>query len=173
VGEVPGERRDDDPQPVVVDPLRDALRAEDRSRVAAALHRDAREHEDQVEPGGAERRVRPVHEPAVLGVEDDVVRAQVPVHQGVTGRGVRPGLLERDQVVEALQHPRAELTAGGSRPVQVVGRLLRERPPPGERAGERVRDRPEGVGLHRHAAGQPVERRQDPHEVVRAPGQHG
>ena len=84
------------------------MRPEVGRRVAAALQRDAGQHEREVEPRRADARVRPVDEPdpvLVVGVDHDVVGAQVAVHEGVPGAHAQRLLLPADQLLDVRPAP--------------------------------------------------------------------
>ena len=127
--------------------------AEVGRRVPAALQRDARQHERQVEPRGTDARVRPVDDPdpvLVVGVDHDVVGAQVPVHEGVARAHAQRLLLPADQLLDVVQRPPADV-AGEIR-VLLLGLAVEgvQLAPAGEVLGQlvvRARQRVPGQGL--------------------------
>ena len=87
----------------------DPLAGEQLLRLGAALHGDAREQADEVDPGGADCSMRPVddEDPAVRR-DQHVVRSQVDVDQRLPGAGRRPLLLHAGEPVEMAIDPRIE-----------------------------------------------------------------
>ena len=98
--------------------------------IGSALHGDAREERDEVEPRRARRRPWPVGEAHAVRGEQQVVGAHVEVEQARTAGHLTPARLELDEIVEPAPPRRRE--------PREVDRVVGERPPLPQRVAEHV-----------------------------------
>ena len=171
-----------DVDPVVVDSSMQRMHAPYVVGSGSTLHRDARQHRDEVEPGRADGGPRPVDDHDAIRCEQQVVGPNVEMHQRVASHRLGPSRLELDQIIENV--PDADREAFFVDASGLIGPCHRVQPSGPFHRGESAmrRHRPNrrashslagssGTGDGVKTVASSCERVEHPFQLVGAPGQ--